>query len=188
TVNIEPNAEDLAEIALSAAETARRFNVTPRVAMLSFSNFGSTLHPLTEKVRRATELVHKADPVLMIDGEMMADTAVTTGILEDTYPFSQLKGGANVLIFPDLNSANTCYKLLARIGGAETIGPILMGMSKPVHVLQRGAEVEEIVDIAAIAVVDAQETEQRMAIEDGRKNRTAEAEPETQELPSGIAG
>jgi malate dehydrogenase (oxaloacetate-decarboxylating)(NADP+) len=118
TVNIEPNAEDLAEIALSAAETARRFNVTPRVAMLSFSNFGSTLHPLTEKVRRATELVHQADPVLMIDGEMMADTAVTTAILEDTYPFSQLKGGANVLIFPDLNSANTCYKLLARIGGA----------------------------------------------------------------------
>ena len=171
TVNIEPNAEDLAEIALSAAETARRFNVIPRVAMLSFSNFGSTLHPLTEKVRRATELVHKADPVLMIDGEMMADTAVTTGILEGTYPFSRLKGGANVLIFPDLNSANTCYKLLARIGGAETIGPILMGMSKPVHVLQRGAEVEEIVDIAAIAVVDAQETTERLRAELPRQNQ-----------------
>ena len=171
TVNIEPNAEDLAEIALSAAETARRFNVTPRVAMLSFSNFGSTLHPLTDKVRRATELVRKADPVLMIDGEMMADTAVTTAILEGTYPFSQLKGGANVLIFPDLNSANTCYKLLARIGGAETIGPILMGMSKPVHVLQRGAEVEEIVDIAAIAVVDAQETTERLRAELSRKNQ-----------------
>ena len=170
TVNIEPNAEDLAEIALSAAETARRFNVTPRVAMLSFSNFGSTSHPLTEKVRRATELVRKADPVLMIDGEMMADTAVTTAILEGTYPFSQLKGGANVLIFPDLNSANTCYKLLARIGGAETIGPILMGMSKPVHVLQRGAEVEEIVDIAAIAVVDAQETEERLRTELATRN------------------
>ena len=171
TVNIEPNAEDLAEIALSAAETARRFNVIPRVAMLSFSNFGSTPHPLTEKVRRATELVHKADPILMIDGEMMADTAVTTGILEGTYPFSQLKGGANVLIFPDLNSANTCYKLLARIGGAETIGPILMGMSKPVHVLQRGAEVEEIVDIAAIAVVDAQETTERLRAELSRQNQ-----------------
>jgi malate dehydrogenase (oxaloacetate-decarboxylating)(NADP+) len=171
TVNIEPNAEDLAEIALSAAETARRFNVTPRVAMLSFSNFGSTLHSLTEKVRRATELVRKADPVLMIDGEMMADTAVTTAILEGTYPFSQLKGGANVLIFPDLNSANTCYKLLARIGGAETIGPILMGMSKPVHVLQRGAEVEEIVDIAAIAVVDAQETDERLRAEWSRQNQ-----------------
>jgi malate dehydrogenase (oxaloacetate-decarboxylating)(NADP+) len=171
TVNIEPSAEDLAEIALSAAETTRRFNVTPRVAMLSFSNFGSTPHPLTEKVRRATELVHKADPILMIDGEMMADTAVTTTILEGTYPFSALKGGANVLIFPDLNSANTCYKLLARIGGAEAIGPILMGMSKPVHVLQRGAEVEEIVDIAAIAVVDAQETAERLRAELSRQNQ-----------------
>ncbi|HMD44139.1 MAG TPA: NADP-dependent malic enzyme [Candidatus Acidoferrum sp.] len=188
TVNIEPSAEDLAEIALCAAETARRFNVEPRVAMLSFSNFGSTAHPLATKVRRAVELVQKKDPTLMIDGEMMSDTAVVPEIIEETYPFSKLRGGANVLIFPDLTSANTCYKLLARIGGAETIGPILMGMSKPVHVLQRGAEVEEIVNMAAIAVVDAQETEQRMAIEDGRKNRTAEAEPETQELPSGIAG
>lgn len=161
TVNIEPSAEDLAEIALCAAEMARRFNATPRVAMLSFSNFGSTPHPLTEKIRRAVELVHQADPALMIDGEMMADTAVTPGILEETYPFSKLKGSANVLVFSDLTSANTCYKLLARIGGAETIGPILMGMSKPVHVLQRGAEVEEIVNIASIAVVDAQETEVR---------------------------
>src|SRR5271166_2330297 len=188
TVNIEPSAEDLAEIALCAAQTARRFNVEPRVAMLSFSNFGSTAHPLATKVRRAVELVQKKDPTLMIDGEMMSETAVVPEIIEETYPFSKLRGGANVLIFPDLTSANTCYKLLARIGGAETIGPILMGMSKPVHVLQRGAEVEEIVNMAAIAVVDAQETEERMAIEDGRKNRTAEAEPETQELPSGIAG
>ena len=188
TVNIEPSAEDLAEIALCAAETARRFNVEPRVAMLSFSNFGSTAHPLATKVRRAVELVQKKDPTLMIDGEMMSDTAVVPEIIEETYPFSKLRGGANVLIFPDLTSANTCYKLLARMGGAETIGPILMGMSKPVHVLQRGAEVEEIVNMAAIAVVDAQETEQRMAIEDGRKTRTEEAEPETQELRRGIAG
>jgi malate dehydrogenase (oxaloacetate-decarboxylating)(NADP+) len=159
TVNIEPSAEDLAEIALCAAETARRFNVTPRVAMLSFSNFGSTPHPLTEKVQRAVKLVHHADPTLMVDGEMMADTAVVSGIVEETYPFSKLRGGANVLVFPDLTSANTCYKLLSWIGGAEKIGPILMGMSKPVHVLQRGCEVGEIVNIAAIAVVDAQETE-----------------------------
>jgi len=158
TVNIEPSAEDLAEIALCAAEAARRFNVTPRVAMLSFSNFGSTPHPLTEKVQRAVKLVQEADPTLMVDGEMMADTAVEPGILEETYPFSKLRGGANVLVFPDLTSANTCYKLLSWIGGAEKIGPILMGMSKPVHVLQRGCEVEEIVNIAAIAVVDAQET------------------------------
>jgi malate dehydrogenase (oxaloacetate-decarboxylating)(NADP+) len=159
TVNIEPSAEDLAEIALCAAETARRFNVIPRVAMLSFSNFGSTPHPLTGKVQRAVKLVQDADPTLMIDGEMMADTAVVAGIVEETYPFSKLRGGANVLVFPDLTSANTCYKLLSWIGGAEKIGPILMGMSKPVHVLQRGCEVEEIVNIAAIAVVDAQETE-----------------------------
>ena len=117
TVNIEPSAEDLAEIALCAAEAARRFNVTPRVAMLSFSNFGSTPHPLTEKVRQAVQLVHKADPALMIDGEMMSDTAVVPEIIAETYPFSSLQGGANVLVFPDLNSANTCYKLLARIGG-----------------------------------------------------------------------
>jgi len=162
TVNIEPSAEDLAEIALCAAETAKRFNVTPRVAMLSFSNFGSTKHPLTEKVRRAVQQVRAADPTLMVDGEMMADTAVVPGIVEETYPFSTLRGGANVLVFPDLASANTCYKLLGRIGGAETIGPILMGMSKPVHVLHRDAEVEEIVNIAAIAVVDAQETKTQM--------------------------
>jgi len=165
TVNIEPSAEDLAEIAISAAETAKRFNVTPRVAMLSFSNFGSTPHPLSEKVRRAVQLVQLTDPTLMVDGEMMADTAVTPEIVERTYPFSKLRQGANVLVFPDLTSANTCYKLLQRIGGAETIGPILMGMSKPVHVLQRGAEVEEIVNIAAVAVVDAQETEAQLTRE-----------------------
>ena len=160
SVNIDPTAEDLAEIAQCAAQEAQRFGVTPRVAMLSFSNFGSTEHPQTEKVRRAVELIRKADPTLMVDGEMMADTAVVPEIIEETYPFSHLRGGANVLVFPDLISANTCYKLLSRIGGAETIGPILMGMSKPVHLLPRGAEVEEIVNIAAIAVVDAQETAQ----------------------------
>ena len=164
TVNIEPTAEDLAEIALCAAQTARGFDVTPRVAMLSFSNFGSTQHPLTAKVRRAVELIRRMDPNLIVDGEVMADTAVVPEIIEETYPFAKLHGGANVLVFPDLTSANTSYKLLARIGGAEPIGPILMGMSKPVHVLQRGAEVEEIVNIAAIAVVDAQETEKRTAM------------------------
>lgn len=164
TVNIEPTAEDLAEIALCAAQTARRFDVTPRVAMLSFSNFGSTQHPLTAKVQRAVELIRQMDPNLIVDGEVMADTAVVPEIIEETYPFAKLHGGANVLVFPDLTSANTSYKLLARIGGAEPIGPILMGMSKPVHVLQRGAEVEEIVNIAAIAVVDAQETEKQTAM------------------------
>ena len=156
TVNIEPDAEDLAEIALMAATTARRFNVTPRVALLSFSNFGSTRHPLTEKVRRAVELVRERAPELMVDGEMQGDTAVVPEIVESTYPFSALRGGANVLIFPSLESANTAYTLVSRVGGAEAIGPLLMGLSKPVHVLRRDAEVNDIVNVAAIAVVDAQ--------------------------------
>ena len=159
TVNIDPTAENLAEIALCAAETARRFDVVPHIAMLSFSSFGSTKHPLCEKVRKAVDLLHKADPTLVVDGEVMADVAVSPEMLEELYPFSSLKGGANVLICPDLNSANIAYKLLAKIGGAETIGPILMGMSKPVHLLARGTEVEEIVNMAAIAVIDAQEIE-----------------------------
>ena len=161
TVNIEPSAEDLAEIAISAAETAERFNVKPRVALLSFSNFGSTRHPLADKVRRAVDLVKKRAPELMVDGEMQADTAVVPDIIARDYPFSTLKDGANVLIFPNLESGNVAYKLLARLGGAEAVGPILMGLSKPVHVLQRGAEVNEIVNVAAIAVVDAQEAERR---------------------------
>jgi len=156
TVNIDPDAEDLAEIALMAATVARRFNVTPRVAMLSFSNFGSTRHPFTEKVRRAVELVRERAPDLMVDGEMQGDTAVVPEIIESTYPFSTLKGGANVLIFPNLESANTAYTLVSRVGGAEALGPLLMGLSRPVHVLRRDAEVNDIVNVAAIAVVDAQ--------------------------------
>ncbi len=157
TVNIEPTAEDLAEIAIMAAEKARRFNQEPRVAMLSFSNFGSTRHPLCEKVRRAVDLVRQRAPGLMIDGEMQADTAVVPHIIEETYPFSTLKGGANVLVFPNLEAGNIAYKLLQRIGEAELIGPLLTGLSKPVHVLQRGSEVNDIVHVAAVAVVDAQE-------------------------------
>jgi malate dehydrogenase (oxaloacetate-decarboxylating)(NADP+) len=157
TVNIEPTSEDLAEIALEAAATVRDFDVIPRVAMLSFSNFGSTRHPLAAKMQRAVELVRQRAPELAIDGEMQADTAIVPEILESTYPFSRLKGGANVLIFPNLEAGNIAYKLLMRIGGAEAIGPILMGLSKAVHVLQRGAEVNDIVNMAAIAVVDAQE-------------------------------
>ncbi len=163
TVNIEPNAEDLAEIAACTAETARRFNIEPRVAMLSFSNFGSTRHALSEKVRDAVRIIHQREPSLVVDGEMQADTAVVPEIIEGTYPFSSLKGGANVLIFPDLEAGNIAYKLLNRIGNCEVIGPILMGTSKPVHVLQRGAEVNEIVNVAAIAVVDAQEAALRGA-------------------------
>jgi malate dehydrogenase (oxaloacetate-decarboxylating)(NADP+) len=156
TVNIEPDSEDLAEIAINTAETARRFGVEPKVAMLSFSNFGSTRHPLAEKVKKAVEIVKQKMPDLIIDGEMQADTAVVPEILNSTYPFSRLKEKANVLIFPDLQSGNIAYKLLERLSGAKAVGPILMGMNKPVHVLQRGASVDDIVNLAAIAVVDAQ--------------------------------
>lgn len=156
TVNIEPTAEDLAEIAILAAETARRFDIEPRVAMLSFSNFGSARHPLSEKVRRATEIVKHLQPDLTVDGEMQADTAVVPQFMERDFPFSTLRGSANVLIFPNLESGNIAYKLLSHIGRAEAIGPILMGMSKPVHVLQRGCEVNTIVNMAAIATVEAQ--------------------------------
>lgn len=159
SVNIEPTSADLVEIALCAAETARRFEVEPHVALLSFSSFGSTQHPLCDKVRKAVELLHHADPALIVDGEVMADVAVSSEMLGGTYPFNRLKGSANVLVFPDLNSANITYKLLSTLGEAQTFGPILMGMSKPVHLLPRGAGVEEIVRTAAIAVVDAQENE-----------------------------
>jgi malate dehydrogenase (oxaloacetate-decarboxylating)(NADP+) len=159
SVNIEPTAEDLVEIALCTAHTARRFDIVPHVAMLSFSSFGSVDHPICTKIRKAVELLHFADPTLIVDGEIMADEALSPEIIEKQYPFSSLKGGVNVLIFPDLASANIACKLLAKIAGGETIGPILMGMSRPVHVLHRDATVEQIVNLAAIAVVDAQENE-----------------------------
>ena len=166
SVNVDPTAEDLVEIALCVAQEARRFDVVPRVAMLSFSTFGSTKHPQCDKVRKAVKLLHKADPTLIVDGEIMADAAVSSEMLEQTYPFSALKGGANVLIFPDLASANIACKLLVSIGGCETLGPILMGMNRPVHLLARGAEVEEIVNVVAIAVVDARESDPGSAVRD----------------------
>jgi malate dehydrogenase (oxaloacetate-decarboxylating)(NADP+) len=154
TVNIEPTAEDLAEIAGLASEFAsKHLGMEPRVAMLSFSNFGSTQHPLAEKVRRAVDLVKVRHPDLQVDGEMQADTAVVTDIVEQRYPFSKVKD-ANILVFPDLEAANVAYKLLARLGGAKAIGPILMGMGAPIHVLQTGDEVADIVNMAAVAVVD----------------------------------
>ena len=156
TVNIESTSEDLAEIAIMAADFARRFDIEPRVAMLSFSNFGSTRHPLSEKARQAVEIVRRRRPDILIDGEMQADTAVVPEIIEERYPFSQVRD-ANVLVFPDLEAANISYKLLQRLGNAQAIGPILLGMGKPVHVLQTGDEVQDIVFIAAIAALDAQE-------------------------------
>jgi malate dehydrogenase (oxaloacetate-decarboxylating)(NADP+) len=157
TVNIDPDAETLAEIALATAAFARRFGITPRVAMLSFSNFGSNSHHVAQKVRRAVTLAQARAPELELDGEMQADTAVVESILAESYPWSRLRGPANVLIFPELQSANIAYKLIWRLAEAEAIGPVLLGMGGPVHVLQRGVEVTDIVNMAAICGVDAQE-------------------------------
>jgi len=154
TVNIEPTAEDLAEIACLAANFARQLDIEPRVAFLSFSNFGSTPHPLSEKVRKAVEIVKERCPDFVYDGEMQADTAVAAEIVEERYPFSAVKD-ANVLVFPSLESANIAYKLLARLGKAKAIGPILLGMGAPIHVLQTGDDVNAIVQIASVAVMDA---------------------------------
>ncbi|MGE3799739.1 MAG: NADP-dependent malic enzyme [Candidatus Kapaibacterium sp.] len=160
TVNIDPSAEDLAHIAQMAAETARRFGVRPRVAMLSFSNFGDSSHPNAQKMQQATKLVQEAAPNLLVDGEMQADTAVVKDILREHYPFNKLGGeSANVLIFPNIDAGNIAYKLLMRIGSCEAIGPILMGMNKPVHVLQTSSDVQDIVNIAAITVNEAWEAD-----------------------------
>ena len=155
TVNVNPNSEQLAEIAISAADTVQEFDIVPKVAMLSFSNFGSSPYPETIKVKNAVQIVKIKRPDIIIDGEMQADTAVVQEIIDNDYPFSNLKGGANVLIFPDLNSGNIAYKLMARIGQATVIGPVLMGMKNPIHVLQRGATVDDIINMTAIAVVEA---------------------------------
>ncbi len=154
TVIIDPTAEDLAEIACLAAEFAKNLGLEPRVALLSFSNFGSTPHPLSQKVQKAVELIRLRCPDFVVDGEMQADTAVVPEIVDERYPFSRVKD-ANVLVFPSLESANIAYKLLARLGKAEAIGPILLGVGAPVHVLQTGDEVRDIVNIAAVAVMDS---------------------------------
>ena len=157
TVNIEPDAATLAEIATATAKFVTRLGIEPRIAMLSFSNFGSVKHPAATKVQQAVAMLHEREPELQVDGEMQADTAVVERILTRVYPFAKLRGPANVLIFPDLNAANIAYKLLARLGDAQAIGPILVGMDRPVHVLQRLSEVPDIVNIAVIAAVDALE-------------------------------
>ncbi len=157
TVDIDPNAEELAETAILTAEKVRQFGIEPRVAMLSFSNFGSSSHPSALKVKKATALVKQQAPDLVVDGEIQANVALDPELMETQYPFSELKGNANVFIFPDLQSGNITYKLLSKLGGAEAVGPILMGMQLPVHVLQRGDDVTDIINMAAVAVVDAQE-------------------------------
>jgi len=164
TVNIEPNAEDLAEITILAAEKVRDFDIEPRVALLSFSNFGSVKHPLVDKVRKAIELVRRRSPRLVVDGEMQADTATSPGILAENFPFNSLGGPANLLVCPDLTSANIAYKLLAQLGGAVAIGPILLGMRRPVHLLTPSSTVEDIVHMTAMTVVESRQENQNTSV------------------------
>ena len=155
TINIYPDSRTLAEIAVQTAKVARRFGVKPKVAMLSFSNFGTSPELRTDRIEEAITIARELDPDLIIDGPMQADTALVPDIQEE-YPFMTFEGAANVLIWPNLASANIAYKLLQRIAGAEMTGPILEGLSKPAHVLQRGDSVREVVHMAAICAVDAQ--------------------------------
>jgi len=157
TVNIDPTAKQLAQIAYSAGRIVRTFGIEPRISMLSFSNFGSVRHPEAEKVALAVRLLRERDPSVVVEGEMQADTALDEELLASAYEFSVLKERANVLIFPNLSAGNIAYKLLHHLGGATAIGPILVGMNRPVHVLERGADVQDIVNMAAVAVMDAQE-------------------------------
>jgi malate dehydrogenase (oxaloacetate-decarboxylating)(NADP+) len=167
TVNIDPTAEQLAQIAYSAGRIVRTFGITPRIAMLSFSNFGSVSHPEAEKVAKAVAILRKRDPALIVDGEMQADTAMDENILKSSYSFSVLKERANVLIFPNLSAGNIAYKLLHHLGGATKIGPFLVGMNLPVHVLEQGADVQDIVNMAAVAVMDAQQRVSERKASDG---------------------
>jgi malate dehydrogenase (oxaloacetate-decarboxylating)(NADP+) len=163
TVNIDPTAEQVAQIAYAATRIVKTFGIVPRIAMLSFSNFGSVRRPETEKMARAAQLLRERDPSLEVDGEMQADTALDPIMMREDYPHSALHDEANVLIFPNLAAGNIAYKLLMHLGGATAIGPILVGMRRPVHVLERGADVQDIVNMAAVAVVDAQERTQPAA-------------------------
>jgi malate dehydrogenase (oxaloacetate-decarboxylating)(NADP+) len=155
TVNFNPSSEELAEIAILAAEMAEFFDLKPRVAMLSFSNFGNTKHPEAKVVEQAVNIARNRKPDLVVDGEMQADTAVSAEIMKKLFPFNRLGSPANVLIFPNLSSGNAAYKLLERLGGAKAVGPLLMGISKPFNVLQRGTDMENVVDVVAITVVQA---------------------------------
>lgn len=157
TVNLNPTAEELADITLLAAKEVRQFNIEPRVAMLSYSNFGSSHTPEALMVRKAVELVRQSDPDLIVDGELQASMAFNQELLKESYPFTSLANHkVNTLIFPNLSSGNIAYNLLMELGGFEIVGPLLMGLKKPVHILQLGSTVRQISNMVAMAVIDAQ--------------------------------
>jgi malate dehydrogenase (oxaloacetate-decarboxylating)(NADP+) len=162
SINIDPTAKDLARIARMTSKVAKMFGIDPVTAMISYSNFGSSENPRAEKVKEAVAYLHKAYPDMVVDGELQTDFALNSKMLQDIFPFSKLAGKkVNTLIFPNLEAANITYKLLKELNKAESIGPIMMGMAKPVHILQLGASVDEIVNMTAIAVIDAQELQKR---------------------------
>ncbi len=156
TVNIEPDARALADIAVQSARFVRELGITPRIAMVTFSNFGSVPHDEARRAAAAVDMVRQIDPDLEIDGEMQADVAVDAVKLKTVYPFSHLTAPANVLVFSRLSAANTSYKLLDQLGGADVIGPVLLGMQKPVHILQRGSSTMDVMNLATVASVDWQ--------------------------------
>jgi malate dehydrogenase (oxaloacetate-decarboxylating)(NADP+) len=157
TVNFHPTAEELAEITLLVAKEVRNFNIIPRIAMLSYSNFGSSNSPEAKLVAQARTIVKEQMPNLIVDGEMQAIVAFNNDLMKENYPFSELVDkDVNTLIFPNLSAGNVAYNLLKEVGGSEAIGPILLGLKKPVHILQLGSTVRNITHMAVIAVVDAQ--------------------------------
>lgn len=159
TVNINPDANTLAQIAIHTADFARSLDVTPRIAMLSFSNFGQSDHEFAKKVAQATAIVQQKRPDLQVDGEMQVDPALDARFRETTFDFSQLEGGANILVFPLLDASNIAYKLMRHVGGAEVIGPILLGMNKPMNIIDRAGSVASIVNLAVMTVIEAQRRE-----------------------------
>ncbi|QNK77283.1 NADP-dependent malic enzyme [Winogradskyella sp. PAMC22761] len=164
SINIDPTALDLAKIARMTSQVTKMFGIEPVTAMISYSNFGSSENPRAEKVREAVAYLHKAYPEMIVDGELQTDFALNAKMLQDIFPFSKLAGRkVNTLIFPNLDAANITYKLLKELNKSESIGPIMMGMRKPIHILQLGASVDEIVNMTAVAVVDAQEREKRQS-------------------------
>jgi malate dehydrogenase (oxaloacetate-decarboxylating)(NADP+) len=162
SINIDPNAEEIAEIALMTANVAMTFGFDPVMALLSYANFGSSSHPHAIKVREALRILHNSNPELVADGEIQIDFALNKELHQSQFPFSKLAGKkVNTLIFPNLEAANITYKLLKELNGSDSIGPIMVGLSKSVHILQLGASVDEMVNMTAVAVIDAQEREKR---------------------------
>ncbi len=161
TVNVDPTPEELVDLTLLIERSVSKFNIQPRIAMLSYSNFGSNDGPIPDKISKAVSILHRDHPNVLVDGDMQGNFAINNSLLKDNFPFSRLADApANTLIFPNLESGNIAYKLLQELGGAEAIGPILLGLKKPVHIVQLGSSVREIVNMITIAVLDVQAKEE----------------------------